>query len=60
MDTDILAKQNGKRTKEGDFWGGLEAMFSGAGLVADWEWAFGSALPLVKPFLKPTEKESGS
>jgi hypothetical protein len=58
METDILPNKNSKGAKKGDFWGGLECMSSGAGLMADWEWAFGSALPLLLPFLKPTDEQS--
>ena len=47
-------------TKKGDFWGGLECISTGAALMADWEWGFGTALGLVRGFLKPTEKRSGS
>src|SRR5438445_13041298 len=63
MNTDIFPATNttGTRTrKKGDFWGGLESMSTGAGLMADWEWALGAALPKVMPFLKATEKQSES
>src|SRR5437870_3068495 len=63
MSTDIFPEKNttGRRTtKKGDFWVGLEAMSSGAGLMADWEWALGAALAMLTPFLKPTEKQSDS
>src|SRR5690242_15879517 len=48
------------RVKKGDFWRGLECMSSGEGLMADWEWAFGSSVGSVVPLLGPTEKESDS
>src|SRR5438876_506385 len=60
MDTDMLPQKNAWGAKKGDFWSGLECMSSGAGLMADWEWALGAALPMLTPFLKPTEKQSGS
>src|SRR5438105_9205772 len=60
MNAEILPRGNAKTAKKGDLWRGLECMSSGAGLMADWEWGFGSALPLVLPFLKPTEKQSVS
>src|SRR4051794_16717909 len=36
-----------------NFWSGLECMASGEGLMADWEWAFGSTTKVVAPFLNP-------
>src|SRR5438552_1394367 len=60
MNTDILPQRNTKSAKRGDFWGGLESMSTGAGLMADWEWALGAALAMLTPFLKPTEKQSDS
>jgi hypothetical protein len=47
-----------KMSKETEFWIGLETMASGEGLLADWEWAFGTAFGLIKPFLRMTEKRS--
>ena len=38
----------------GDFWRGLEVISSGATIMGNWEWACGSAVELVKPFLRPT------
>src|SRR6267378_350127 len=58
MDTDILPQKSARPAKKSDFWGGLECMSSGAGLMADWEWALGAAM--LMPFLKPTEKQSES
>src|SRR5207253_3940779 len=60
MRTNVLPQRSAKPAKKADFWGGLEAMSSGAGLMADWEWALGAALPMLTPFLKPTEKQSES
>src|SRR3954462_3860177 len=59
-ETDIWLEKHEKRVKKADFWGGLECMSSGKGLMADWEWALGSALPLLSPFLKPTGEQSTS
>jgi len=56
---DIWLEKHEKRVKKGDFWGGLQYMSFGDGVMADWEWALGSALPLLKPFLKPTGEQSG-
>ena len=46
------------RAKRGDFWEGLELMSSGAGVMRGWEWAFGAAVDLVRPFLKPTGRRA--
>ena len=63
MNTDIFPETNitsTRTTKKGNFWGALESMSTGAGLMADWEWALGAALAMLTPFLKPTEKQSES
>lgn len=56
MNTDILQEKSTKGTKKGDFWQGVSCMSLGAGLMADWRWAFGSTVELVQPFLRPTGK----
>jgi len=56
---DIWLEKHEKRVKKGDFWGGLQYMSFGDGVMADWEWALGSALPLLKPLLRPTGEQSG-
>ena len=40
--------------KRGDFWAGLATISTGAAIMGNWEWACGSAVELVKPFLRPT------
>jgi hypothetical protein len=60
MNTDVSPQRGAKNAKKGDFWRGLECMSSGQGLMADWDWAFGSAIASVVPLLRPTEKESDS
>jgi hypothetical protein len=42
------------------FWTGLDRVSTEGGLLADWEWAFGSALDLVRPFLRCTGEASVS
>ena len=37
-----------------DFWEGFGGITSGAALMVDWGWYFGSSLDLIKPFLRPT------
>ncbi len=46
------------KDKETEFWIGLETMASGCGLMVDWQWAFGLAFELIRPFLRMTEKWS--
>ena len=46
--------------KKGDFWRGLESISSGAALMPDWQWGFGTATDLVRPFLRPTGKVAAS
>jgi len=46
--------------KKGDFWRGLESISSGAALMPDWQWAFGTATDVVRPFLRPTGKVAAS
>ena len=50
----------GRRARKVDFWEGLDGMSSGAGLMVDWEWRFGSAVDLVRPFLRATPELAGS
>ncbi len=46
--------------KQGGFWHGLECISSGAALMSDWQRAFGSAMDMVRPFLRPTGKVASS
>lgn len=50
----------GRQARKGDFWAGLDGMSSGAGLMVDWDWRFGSAVDLVRPFLRATPELAGS
>lgn len=40
--------------KGGDFWAGLAMVPTGATIMGNWEWACGSSVELVKPFLRLT------
>lgn len=42
------------------FWSCLESLSTGAGVMADWEWAAGPALPLVLPFLRAMAESARS
>ena len=44
--------------KRGDFWAGLATISTGAAIMGNWEWACGSAVELVKPFLRPTPERA--
>ena len=43
-----------------EFWEGFGGITSGAGLMVDWEWNFGSAMDLVRPFLRATSRLADS
>ena len=49
-----------RQARKGDFWAGLDGMSSGAGLMVDWDWRFGLAVDLVRPFLRATPELAGS
>ena len=48
------------RKKERDFWAALDGGSSGVALMIDWFWIFGSAVDVIRPFLKLTGEKSES
>jgi hypothetical protein len=46
--------------KKRDFWAALDGGSSGEALMVDWHWIFGSAVDVIRPFLKLTGEKTES